>query len=215
MAPSPWREPAAGAVPSEAEVDELLDPALDIAEAAIGDALAGRRPGAPSSASPALDAPIGVFVTLKVAGELNGCVGTVAGDEPVGRAVARLAVAAAFDDPRLPRLRPADVAHLTIGVSLLSPLVPLTVGSRAELLAALRPGRDGLVVAAGRRRGLFLPSVWAQFGDPGDFCDHLWRKAGLPPRRWPADLRLHRFTARYRERPATAAGPPVSSGRRP
>ncbi len=140
-------------------------------------------------------------MTLTVAGELNGCIGNVEGIEPLGHAVARLALSAAFDDPRLPALRPVDYPHLTIELSLLSGLSTIAAGSRADLLRALRPHHDGVVVTAGPRQGLFLPSVWEQLPSPDEFLDHLWIKAGLTPRTWPTDLRAFRFTAQaYRRR---------------
>jgi AmmeMemoRadiSam system protein A len=198
MAPSPSPDGRLDA----ADVETLLE----LADTAIEQALAGSRPRPPSldALPPALREPRGVFVTLRVGGELNGCIGSVDGDEPLGQAVVRLALAAAFGDPRLPALRPADRADLTIAVSILSPLTPMPVSSRAELLAALVPGRDGLVVATPGRRGLFLPAVWEQLPDPEQFVDHLWAKAGLTPGTWPAGIVLSRFTAREHEREAAA-----------
>lgn len=186
---------------------------LDLAEAAVVDGLRGRplaRPGT-SELPPALREPRGVFVTLTVDGELNGCIGTIATDEPVGRAVARCARSAAFADPRLPRLRLDDYDGLTIEVSVLSPLAPIPAASRQEVLDQLRPGVDGLQIAAGTRQGLFLPSVWSKLPDPTDFLDHLQRKAGLPPSTWPPAMRAWRFTAdklsrRAGSRPERVAG---------
>ncbi|MDH4366441.1 MAG: AMMECR1 domain-containing protein, partial [Acidimicrobiia bacterium] len=60
-----------------------------------------------------------------------------------------MAVQAACRDRRFPVLRVDELDRLGIEVSLLSSLEPLAVSSRAELLAAVRPGEDGLVVQAG------------------------------------------------------------------
>src|SRR3954454_16414357 len=113
--------------PSPDEIELLLD----IADAAIERALAGHRAAPPAldSLPPALREPVGVFLTLRVACELKGCTGAVVGSEPLGQAVARLAVSAAFSDPRLPALQPADRAHLTIEISLMSALEPIEVSS--------------------------------------------------------------------------------------
>lgn len=194
MDPSPSPEPAVSPVEAEA--------LLDIAAVTLEDALAGRPLALPALGSlpDELHRPTGAFVTLTVAGRLNGCIGTIEGHEPLGHAVARLALSAAFEDPRLPALRPEDRAHLTIELSLLSPLTPVPVRSRTELLEVLRPGHDGLVVEVCRRRGLFLPSVWEQVPHPEDFLDHLWLKAGLGPRAWPEGLRLFRFVTQRHER---------------
>lgn len=209
MAPSPSPEPS---FESPAPTfDESGFPALlDIAEDALAAALAGQPPALPPLASlpTALHVRMGAFVTLTVAGRLNGCIGNIEGVEPIGRAIARLALSAAFDDPRLPALQPGDFAHLSIAVSLLSPLSPIDANSRAELRATLRPGHDGLVITAGSRgsrQALFLPSVWEQLRDPDEFLHHLWRKAGLTPDAWPAGMRTFRFSAVHRER-AVGAG---------
>ncbi len=196
MEPSPSLEP----ILDQHDIEALLD----IAENAIATALAGHSAVPPplESLPPALHRRVGAFVTLKVHGRLNGCVGTIEGVEPLGCAVARLALSAAFADPRLPALQPSDYAHLEITLSLLSPLSPIEVRSRSELKGALRPGLDGLMISAGERQAVFLPSVWEQLPDPEDFLDHLWRKAGLRPGIWPANLRAFRFTAQHHERRA-------------
>ncbi len=208
MAPSPSPElvsPAEG---------ELL---LDLAEGTLDRALTGGRPAAPRAgrAPPALRHAGDAFVTLHVAGELNGCIGALDTGEPLGHAVVRLAVAAAFEDPRLPALRPHDRAHLAIEVSLLSPRSPIPARSHDELAAALHPGRDGLVVQSGYRRGLFLPDVWDQLPHPLDFLAHLWRKAGLRPGTWPNGLVASRFHTQRHERHTTAEsslGGPAARG---
>ena len=169
---------------------------LDLADAAVADGLRGRGPQVPDVADlpRPLQDPRGVFVTLNVDGELNGCIGTIEPREPLGLAVGRLARSAAFADPRLPPLRPRDYAGLTIEVSVLSPLEPVDASSRPELLEQLRPGVDGLVLAAGHHQGVFLPAVWEKLPDPDAFLDHLLRKAGLRPDTWPSGLRAQRFT---------------------
>lgn len=169
---------------------------LDLADQAVLDGLHGRPPDTPDLADlpPALREARGVFVTLLVDGDLNGCIGSIDGDEPLGHAVGRLARAAAFADWRLPSLRVDDYRSLTIEVSLLSPLEPVPAPNRRQLLDQLRPGVDGLVLEAGARRGVFLPVVWAKVPDPDDFLDHLLRKAGIRPRTWPPDMKAWRFT---------------------
>jgi AmmeMemoRadiSam system protein A len=178
MAPSPSPETLLGAADAEA--------LLDIAEATLAAALADSCPILPAvhELPPALQTPMGVFVSLHVAGRLNGCIGTIEGAEPLGQAVARLALSSAFRDPRLPPLERREFADLTIEVSLLSPFTPILAESRAELIAALRPGVDGVAITVAGRHALFLPVVWEQLPRPEDFLDHLWLKAGLDPREW-------------------------------
>ncbi|HET7487785.1 MAG TPA: AmmeMemoRadiSam system protein A [Acidimicrobiales bacterium] len=187
MAPSPSADRLA---PADAEV------LLDLAEAAIAAGHAGVRlaPAPLATLPPALRRPAGAFVTLRVAGELNGCIGSIEPVEPLAHAVARHARSAAFADPRLPPLRPDQHDRLDVEISVLSPLVPLPGESRDAVLAALRPGVDGLLIAAGGRQAVFLPAVWEQLPDPEVFLAQLEAKARLRPGRWPRTLRAWRFT---------------------
>ena len=177
MAPSPSSEPQVA--PDDAE---LL---LDLADASVIAGLAGRP--APLPALDVLPAALrreaGAFVTLTVDGVLNGCIGSIDGAVPLGIAVPRLAWSAAFADPRLPALRADQYGRLTISVSILSPLAPMTVASRAKLVAELRVGADGLVIGTPTRRAVFLPSVWEQLPDPGRL-----RRLSLPEGRAPRGL---------------------------
>lgn len=191
------------------EVDRLFDDAL---EAIVG-GLDGRPPTLrPLSTLPAgLRSSIGSFVSLYVDDELNGCIGTVERVEPLGRAVPRLAWSAAFGDPRLPALRSSEIDRLTIEISLLSALAPIGADSFETLIELVLPRCDGVVVRAGGRQGLFLPSVWGQLPDPDAFVAQLFHKAGLTPGSWPVGTQAHRFTTTtYRRgpsrRPADPAG---------
>jgi AmmeMemoRadiSam system protein A len=193
MARSPLSDPTSERPLGVADVDLLLD----IAERAI---VAGLRDVGPTGPAlhelpDALRRPAGTFVTLNVRGELNGCIGSIESDEPLGVGVARHAWSAAFTDPRLPALRWVDFDHLDIEISILSPLAPIAAPSRADLLDQLEPRVDGLLIAAGSRRAVFLPSVWEQLPSAATFLDHLFRKAGLPLDWWPDDLRAFTFTA--------------------
>lgn len=192
----------------ELSTDEA-DVLLRVADAAIVAGLHGRRPAPVDTASlpDALRAPRGVFVTLHVDGELNGCIGSIEGTEPLARAAARHAWAAAFADPRLPPLTRADYPRTSIEVSVLSPLTPVPATSRASLAAQLRPHADGLVLGDGHRRAVFLPAVWETLPDPDEFVDRLLRKGGFGPG-WSPSLRAERFTAEVHARtPSSTARP--------
>jgi AmmeMemoRadiSam system protein A len=145
--------------------------------------------------APALREPCGTFVTLLVGGALNGCIGTLEPIEPLAEAVNRLAWEAAFRDPRLPALTWDDYPRLTIKISVLSPLEPLPPMTEDELLAALRPGVDGLLIEAGGRRATFLPAVWEQVDTPRSFLSQLQLKAGMRPGSWPPGARASRYTS--------------------
>ena len=176
---------------------------LDLADRAIVAGLDNRRPPVPdlSGLHADLRQARGAFVTLHVRGELNGCIGSIEGEEPLGIAVARHAWSAAFADPRLPPLRRSDHAHLEIEVSVLSPLVPLPADSFADLLDALQPGVDGLLIGRRSEAGGVPPVGVGPVAVGRRFRGASLRKAGLAPDVWPDDLRAHRFTARRSDAP--------------
>jgi AmmeMemoRadiSam system protein A len=184
---------------------------VDVADRVIVAGLDGHCPPAPDLSDlhpdphPDLHQRLGSFVTLTVRGQLNGCIGSIEGVEPLGVSVARHAWSAAFADPRLPPLYRSDYEHLEIEVSVLSPLATVPAATRTELLDALRPGTDGLLIGAGARQAVFLPAVWDQLPSPADFVERLFRKAGLSATVWPDDLRAHRFAAQKIRRTRTNA----------
>ena len=134
------------------------------------------------------------FVTLETAGELTGCIGSLEARRPLWVDVARNARSAAFTDPRFPPLTAGDLAGTVISVSVLSGLTPLPAG-HDELVAALRPGVDGVLLQSGGHRGTFLPAVWEKLPTSEEFVARLLGKAGLSARRWPADAQAWRYTA--------------------
>ena len=133
------------------------------------------------------------FVTLRCDGELLGCIGSMEARRSLADDVAAHAYDAAFRDRRLPEVTRADWERMEIEVSVLGPLEVLDVNDRASLRAVVRPGIDGLLLTSRDGRGTFLPSVWEQVRSADEFLDLLWRKAGLRPRRWPADLVVERY----------------------
>lgn len=147
--------------------------------------------------SPALLHPGACFVTLKSEGRLRGCIGSLEPTRPLARDVAVNGYAAARRDPRFPALEIRELDGLELSVSTLGPQQGLVVGSRSELLVALRPGTDGLVVRSGPHRATFLPAVWEQLPDPDSFVAALWRKAGLAIDAWPRELHLSRYHVEY------------------
>lgn len=129
------------------------------------------------------------FVTLKRFGELRGCIGTIEALEPMVINVARNAYGAAFNDPRFPALTRAEWPEIRLSLALLTPAEPLHFATEAELLAALQPGRDGLIIEKDHKHATFLPSVWESLAQPQDFLTALKHKAGLaadesPTRAW-------------------------------
>ena len=133
------------------------------------------------------------FVTLKRSGTLRGCIGSLEPTRALAEDVAENAYAAARRDPRFPGLEVWELAGLQLSVATLGPHEALLIETRDALLAALRPGIDGLVVRSGALRATFLPAVWEQLPKPADFVDALWHKARLTPGAWPKQLQLSRY----------------------
>lgn len=177
--------------------DERGPVVLALARAAIAQAMGGPRVEKPAHAW--LDEPGACFITLKQDGELRGCIGNITPTGTLYESIVRNAVSAALRDPRFPALRRDELAGVTVEASLLSAPEPLAASTREQLLAGLRPGVDGLVLTAGARGAVFIPSVWEQLPDPRDFVAHLLRKGGMSAERWPADMRAERFTATHYE----------------
>jgi AmmeMemoRadiSam system protein A len=136
------------------------------------------------------------FVTLRLAGELRGCTGSLEAMRPLVCDVAHNAFRSAFHDPRFQPLRPPELPGLEIHVAVLSALEPLPAATEEALLAALRPGVDGLVLRDGPHTATFLPAVWESLPQPRVFLEHLRRKAGLPRDHWSPTLRFERYTTR-------------------
>lgn len=134
------------------------------------------------------------FVTLKKQGELRGCIGTLEAYQPLVKDVAHNAYAAAFSDPRFLPLSGDELDGLEIHISVLTPAVPMTFDSEADLLSQIRPGIDGLILEEDHLRGTFLPSVWESLPDAKSFLQHLKQKAGLPAHYWSPHIRISRYT---------------------
>jgi len=136
---------------------------------------------------------LGCFVSLHLQEQLRGCIGTLKADRPLQEAIPYFARAAAFNDPRFYPLTEQELAELTLSLSLLGESQLMDVSSREELLAALRPGEDGLWLSDGYRHATFLPCVWQQLPKPALFVEHLLRKGGWHDDSWPATMRAYRY----------------------
>ncbi len=134
------------------------------------------------------------FVTLRLHGELRGCIGSIEAKRPLVIDVARNAHAAAFDDPRFPALALAEHGGLDVHISVLSALESIACACEDDVILVLRPGIDGVVIEEGRMRATYLPSVWDSLPEPREFLRQLKRKAGLSPDHWSAHMRVRRYT---------------------
>ncbi len=132
----------------------------------------------------------GAFVTLGNHGvedpseRLRGCIGYPEPFFPLLKSVVRSAEGAA-EDPRFPPVRPEELTKIVVEVSLLTPPEPVEVKKQRELPKAIQLGVDGIVVAQGAYRGLFLPQVATEFHmDAETYLSECCVKAGLMPDAW-------------------------------
>ncbi|HEY3281038.1 MAG TPA: AmmeMemoRadiSam system protein A [Armatimonadota bacterium] len=133
-----------------------------------------------------LKEPAPCFVSLKIRGELRGCVGTlVATQGSLAEEIICNAISAATQDPRFWPVRPDEVPKLSISVDVLNP--PEGVSGVAEL----NPSIYGVIVRRGRQVGLLLPDI-PGITDAAYQVSIACQKAGLRP--GDPELELSRFT---------------------
>lgn len=96
----------------------------------------------------------GVFVSIKKAGRLRGCIGTICATCPsIAEEIVHNAVSASAKDPRFSPIGTEELDNLTISVDVLGDMEP--IGSPEGLDVK----RYGVVVTKGCRRGLLLPNL--------------------------------------------------------
>lgn len=145
----------------------------------MGEGIAPARPE-----DPALLVDAATFVTLKMDGQLRGCIGNLEPVGPLWQGVRDNVINAAFNDYRFSPLSEEELPKVHLDISILSEARPLPYHDPAELPLLLRPGIDGVILRDGQRSATFLPQVWQQLASPEHFLDHLCLKAGLPRDIW-------------------------------
>ena len=165
----------------------LTDPEKTTLFAIAKDTLSGcvnkRRDGAfPLAAytlTSKLKADTATFVTLKINGELRGCIGSLAPVEALYQSVRHNAINAALEDPRFNPVQPAELPSITVDVSILSPIRP--IASLDEFVI----GQHGIILSQGRHRAVFLPEVAVeQRWNKEQTLSCLSQKAGLARDAW-------------------------------
>jgi AmmeMemoRadiSam system protein A len=129
---------------------------------------------------PNIRIPASIFVTLRQGHELRGCLGNLSCNQPLAHEVMTTAIAAASEDPRFEPLSADEWPQLNLEISVLSPF------QRAASAKDIIPGKHGVMVQRGSRKGLFLPQVWKETGwDKNKFLNELCStKSGLPAAAW-------------------------------
>lgn len=166
------------------------------------------RPGFDvESLPPALRELRATFVTLNIGDDLRGCIGGLYASMPLALDVQEHAIGAALFDPRFPPVSPEEVPWLHIEISVLTPPETVTFHSPDELLTALHPNVDGVILTSGWRRATFLPQVWEKVPDPVRFLEMLSEKMGASPDQWQMpDTEVMRYQVEVIEEPGTPDG---------
>ena len=115
----------------------------------------------------------GVFVSLKINGNLRGCIGTISpATESIAQEIFRNAVCSASEDPRFHPVRPEELPRIDVSVDVLGAPEPIDGPD------SLDPRRYGVIVSYGYRRGLLLPDLEG-VDTPEEQIDIAARKAGI------------------------------------
>ncbi len=163
---------------------------LNIARNSIKEYLEKKKFTPPKVNDPELKEKKGVFVTLRVGGELRGCIGYPIPYKPLYSAVAELAVESATSDPRFLPLQSDELKHMDIEISVLT--LPREVHSYEEI----EIGKHGIIVSKGPFRGLLLPQVPLEYNwDLEEYLSHGCMKAGLPSDEWKKGVKIEVFEA--------------------
>ncbi|MBE0601221.1 MAG: AmmeMemoRadiSam system protein A, partial [Firmicutes bacterium] len=118
----------------------------------------------------------GVFVTLHKAGQLRGCIGTVAPTQKsIAEEIIHNAVSACAQDPRFSPVTENELSQLECSVDVLGE--PEDIAD----MDALDPTRYGVIVSHGHRRGLLLPALLDGVDTPAQQVSIARRKAGIGP----------------------------------
>ncbi|MGL5353826.1 MAG: AmmeMemoRadiSam system protein A [Clostridium sp.] len=95
----------------------------------------------------------GVFVSMKINGELRGCIGTIAPTtNSVAEEIIKNSISAAINDPRFSPVREAELLEIDLSVDLLYEAEEATFED-------LDPKNYGVIVSNGFKRGLLLPNL--------------------------------------------------------
>lgn len=119
------------------------------------------------------------FVTLKMDGQLRGCIGSLVPVDTLYLSVHHNALNASLRDPRFRPVDAQERAQLEVHISILSPIVPIDEITQFHL------GEHGIILEKGANRSVYLPEVAVeQKWSMAQTLSSLSEKAGLPPDGW-------------------------------
>ena len=147
----------------------------------------------------------GAFVTIRIDGDLRGCIGYMESLLPLAEVVAEVAVKAALDDPRFPPLTVQELDQATLEISILSPLH--RIHRKEEVIV----GTHGVMLEMGFGKGVLLPQVATEYGwNAEEFLEAVSRKSGLHRLAWrEPDAKISVFTAEVIDEEEVLRGHPA------
>ena len=122
-----------------------------------------------------LDNRAGVFVSLKMNGQLRGCIGTVsATTASIADEIIQNAISAGFEDPRFNPVTKKELNKIQYSVDVLKESEPI------ESINSLDVKKYGVIVRKGMKSGLLLPNLDG-VDTPGEQVNIALKKAGINP----------------------------------
>ncbi|HEX9058565.1 MAG TPA: AmmeMemoRadiSam system protein A [Clostridia bacterium] len=120
-----------------------------------------------------LERRAGTFVSLKINGQLRGCIGTIAPTtDSIACEIVRNAVSAGTEDPRFDPVEKDELGEIVYSVDVLDAPEPIESMEQLDVL------RYGVIVESGGRRGLLLPNLEG-IRTPKEQVSEALRKAGI------------------------------------
>ena len=128
---------------------------IEIARASIRSMLYNMKKPvmSPDELPASLKETMGAFVTLKIDGNLRGCIGRFISEEPVYEVVRQMALASAFEDHRFEPLTRDEFEKVEIEISVLGPL------RKIKDISEIQIGKHGIYIIKDTRSGTMLPQV--------------------------------------------------------
>ena len=101
----------------------------------------------------ALKNKYGAFVTLKINGNLRGCIGRFLSEDPLYEVIKQSALSSAFEDPRFSPLTKAEYEKTDVEITVLGPM------KRIKNINEIILGKHGIYIKKDFRTGTMLPQV--------------------------------------------------------
>jgi len=137
----------------------------------------------------------GVYVTINIGEKLRGCQGTQQPEKPFIHAVIDATHRAAFSDPRFDKVTMEDFKNPEFNtyISVLGPFKEMAFKTENDIINSLVPFQTGAILSHGKKRGIFLPSVWKKRPSAENFWKRLKRKAKIKDDFFSPDFVIEHF----------------------